>query len=494
MRWDSGRAAPRRLKKPVLAPNCAGASGRFGGAQPGRHAWAGPRHRGRTRTGLCRAVRRSACSAHRRTPPRRSRWRSTASRHRWSGALAGAVDGLRRHRARRRAEAARRRHARAPRGGARDDEIVKIIDHFKPGVPGDRRPAAGCPGAPAARGDARRRARGLPAWAMPLKLRSSIGGRRAVAAPARFWRSVCAATAIASRSNRRPSRAGSQRSKASASTRRWAGDCPLGGSSKATAHQRTRASATCCIVVEQLACARAPRPSAPRRSAPRARRRWPTRPARRSTARSSRMARRRAAGRAAAALLPAPTRHARPGITPRPDDAAATAARRHEDECTISTHHRAPRPPHAAALLLTGSAFAQQAQEEPFCGPAQDRHRDEDGAGARLPDRDAGRQAAGRQDEAAAGLQGRGLGQRRSRRARPAPGRQGHGIRVLAVRGRQDLRRGRRAASARSRPSPRSCSCPTASSSTRARCTWPRPRTSRATTTSRTASMRRPRR
>ena len=55
-----------------------------------------------------------------------------------------------------------------------------------------------------------------------------------------------------------------------------------------------------------------------------------------------------------------------------------------------------------------------------------------------------------KQDQAAARLQGRGLGQRHPRCARHAPGRQGHGVRELAVRRRQDLRGApTRAASAR---------------------------------------------
>jgi indolepyruvate ferredoxin oxidoreductase beta subunit len=56
--------------------------------------------------------------------------------------------------------------------GARDDEIVKVYDHFKPGVP---EVAAMLPDALAARltaWDAKRRARGLDSWALPLKLPS----------------------------------------------------------------------------------------------------------------------------------------------------------------------------------------------------------------------------------------------------------------------------------------------------------------------------------
>jgi indolepyruvate ferredoxin oxidoreductase, beta subunit len=56
--------------------------------------------------------------------------------------------------------------------GARDDEIVKVYDHFKPGVP---EVAALLPQALAARltaWDVKRRARGLDAWALPLKLPS----------------------------------------------------------------------------------------------------------------------------------------------------------------------------------------------------------------------------------------------------------------------------------------------------------------------------------
>ena len=82
------------------------------------------------------------------------------------------------------------RHARVRREvGARDDEIVKIIDHFKPGVP---EIAGLLPDALARRlleRDARRRARGLPAWAMPLKLRSStVGGALALRLLASFKR------------------------------------------------------------------------------------------------------------------------------------------------------------------------------------------------------------------------------------------------------------------------------------------------------------------
>ena len=69
------------------------------------------------------------------------------------------------------------------------------------------------------------------------------------------------------------------------------------------------------------------------------------------------------------------------------------------------------------------------------------------------------------------------------RRARPAPGRQGHGVRQLAVRGRQDLRDRRQGRQARSEDHRREArSCPTASSSTRARSTSRRRRTSPATT------------
>jgi indolepyruvate ferredoxin oxidoreductase beta subunit len=53
---------------------------------------------------------------------------------------------------------------------AREDEIVKLFDHFKPGVP---EVAALLPAAAAQRlsaWDARRRARGLSPWALPLKV------------------------------------------------------------------------------------------------------------------------------------------------------------------------------------------------------------------------------------------------------------------------------------------------------------------------------------
>jgi indolepyruvate ferredoxin oxidoreductase beta subunit len=65
--------------------------------------------------------------------------------------------------------------------GARDDEIVKTFEHFKPGVP---EVAALLPAALARRlsaWDERRRARGRPAWALPLTLGSHrIGGTLAL--------------------------------------------------------------------------------------------------------------------------------------------------------------------------------------------------------------------------------------------------------------------------------------------------------------------------
>jgi indolepyruvate ferredoxin oxidoreductase beta subunit len=53
---------------------------------------------------------------------------------------------------------------------ARDDEIVKLYDHFKPGVPEFAGLLPAGLAARLARWDARRRARGQEAWAMPLKV------------------------------------------------------------------------------------------------------------------------------------------------------------------------------------------------------------------------------------------------------------------------------------------------------------------------------------
>jgi indolepyruvate ferredoxin oxidoreductase beta subunit len=158
------------------------------------------------------------------------------------------------------------RHARVRREvGARDDEIVKIIDHFKPGAP---EIAGLLPDALARRlleRDARRRARGLPAWAMPLKLRSStVGGALALRLLAR--RSACAASAIVSRSSRRPSSwlAGTRRRPARVRAAR-AGDGPLRPAHQGYGATNERGKRNLLHVVEQLA--RAPRPAAERAEA-----------------------------------------------------------------------------------------------------------------------------------------------------------------------------------------------------------------------------------
>jgi hypothetical protein len=198
---------------------------------------------------------------------------------------------------------------------------------------------------------------------MPLKLRSStVGGALALRLLAsakrlrRFGRFALEQTAIelARGARRRPARARAAR----------AGDCPL-----RPAHQgyatNERGKRNLLHVVEQLA--RAPRPAAERAEAIRA--------AREALADEAGTALDRALVAHGAQARPlvrsrCASTGADPTCPPRAsrrvlDDAAATAARRHEDECTISTHHRAPRLV-AAALLLAGSAFAQQAQEEPF--------------------------------------------------------------------------------------------------------------------------------
>ena len=144
-----------------------------------------------------------------------------------------------------------------------------------------------------------------------------------------------------------------------------------------------------------------------------------------------------------------------------------------------------------AACLVAGTiAFAQEKkEEEPFW--AKGRPKGDVTAkmapGRRAAGADAGGAAAEAQGPAR--LQGRGLPERHPRCARPAPRRQGHGVRQLAVRGRQDLCGHRREGQAHHQDHRRaSSSCRTASSSTTARSTWRRPSRSRATTRSRTTS------
>ncbi len=71
------------------------------------------------------------------------------------------------------------------------------------------------------------------------------------------------------------------------------------------------------------------------------------------------------------------------------------------------------------------------------------------GAGAAVSGAGGRRQAARRQDQGARRLQGRGVRARDPRRARHAPGRQGHALRQLELRRRQDLRRRRHGRQAR---------------------------------------------
>ena len=121
-------------------------------------------------------------------------------------------------------------------------------------------------------------------------------------------------------------------------------------------------------------------------------------------------------------------------------------------------------------------------------GPAEDRDGHEDGAGAGVPDSDAGRPAADQEVQAAARLQGRDLGLGRARRARDPRGPQGHDRRQHPVRRQQGLRVPA-AASASPRSSSTSCRWRPASRSTaRATCTSRPTRRSTATTTSRTSS------
>ena len=108
--------------------------------------------------------------------------------------------------------------------------------------------------------------------------------------------------------------------------------------------------------------------------------------------------------------------------------------------------HRAPLGALAAGLLmLSGTALAQQppapsrrrsgCSAGPGLGPLRtprDRRRGEARADRAAADPHRGRQAAGREAQSAAGLQGRGLRGRRRQRALAAHRRQGHGVRRLA--------------------------------------------------------------
>ncbi len=87
-----------------------------------------------------------------------------------TGALSRAVDGVRRRRPRRRAQERARAASRGcgAKSAARDGDVVRIVDYFKPGVPECRRAAAGVArgarGSP--RGTAGRQARGQAPWSL----------------------------------------------------------------------------------------------------------------------------------------------------------------------------------------------------------------------------------------------------------------------------------------------------------------------------------------
>ena len=100
-------------------------------------------------------------------------------------------------------------------------------------------------------------------------------------------------------------------------------------------------------------------------------------------------------------------------------------ARRVAGHCAAA-HHAAGRASEAGGGALLGHR------------PTQGRAGRADGAGARVPDPDAGRQAADLEDEGPRRVQGRAVRGRGLRRARAAAGRQGHRLRQLAVRSGQN--------------------------------------------------------
>ena len=105
------------------------------------------------------------------------------------------------------------------------------------------------------------------------------------------------------------------------------------------------------------------------------------------------------------------------------------------EECMINFNRRtgaADCSPAASRLLIAAAGVAQRAQ--PGFSPIDKTKPAKSGQDANLKphpdaaDRDAGRQAAARQDQAAGGLQGRGLVERPSRRPHHGDGRQGHDV------------------------------------------------------------------
>ena len=157
----------------------------------------------RVRRTLPRAAARSPRRGDERRSGRGARLRVDAR----DGALPRAVDGVRRHRARRRPQVRASRFARVRREvAAGDGDIVRIVDHFKPGVP---EVAALLPPALGAR---------LVAW----------DRRRQRAARRRWrWRCICAPT---------PSPAFSR-------CARWPDCAGCAGAARATRRSRRRSSA-----------------------------------------------------------------------------------------------------------------------------------------------------------------------------------------------------------------------------------------------------------
>ena len=132
-----------------------------------RHRCARPRARRRvpgpraTASSISSASRACSPPSGRAIPAGRARLRADAR----DGALSRVVDGVRRHRPRRRPEVPRQPLcAGAPRSRARGDgDVVRIFDYFKPGMPEVRGAAAARAGGAARRVGRRRQARGKAA-------------------------------------------------------------------------------------------------------------------------------------------------------------------------------------------------------------------------------------------------------------------------------------------------------------------------------------------
>ena len=185
-RIDTGATGePRHSPRPCRRALCRRVPA--GGA---RHA--GPRPRPHARVPGPRPTPSSTCERLRARAAGRARSRSAGGarlRHdARDGALAGAVDGVRRHRARGRPE-----EPRAAAGSACSGEVkarrrrpaASVYDHFKPGAARIRGAAAAAAWRSACcAGTARACCAGKTPWALPLKIAHALGRRHARAARA----------------------------------------------------------------------------------------------------------------------------------------------------------------------------------------------------------------------------------------------------------------------------------------------------------------------